>query len=43
MLASHVNKIPQIIIDTFEKYSFIWDGKWYHHDTMHFEYRAELL
>ncbi|WP_422851486.1 hypothetical protein [Candidatus Ruthia endofausta] len=21
----------------------MWDGKWYHHDTMHFEYRAELL
>jgi hypothetical protein len=37
------NKIPQIIIDTFEKYGFIWGGKWYHFDTMHFEYRPELL
>ncbi|RKR80042.1 D-alanyl-D-alanine carboxypeptidase-like protein [Mucilaginibacter gracilis] len=37
------NKIPQIIIDIFEKYGFIWGGKWYHFDTMHFEYRPELL
>ncbi|WP_201340991.1 M15 family metallopeptidase [Abyssogena phaseoliformis symbiont] len=36
ILAPHVNKIPQIIIDTFEKYGFIWGEKWYHHDTMHF-------
>ncbi len=43
ILAPHVNKIPQIIIDTFEKYGFIWGGKWYHYDTMHFEYRPELL
>ncbi|MEJ2663631.1 MAG: M15 family metallopeptidase, partial [Spirochaetia bacterium] len=27
----------------FEKYGFIWGGKWYHYDTMHFEYRPELL
>jgi hypothetical protein len=37
------NRIPQIIIDTFEKYGFIWGGKWYHFDTMHFEYRPELI
>jgi hypothetical protein len=37
------NRIPQIIIDIFEKYGFIWGGKWYHYDTMHFEYRPELL
>jgi len=22
---------------------FIWGGRWYHFDTMHFEYRPELL
>jgi hypothetical protein len=22
---------------------FIWGGKWYHHDTMHFEYRPEIV
>jgi hypothetical protein len=43
ILAPHLSKIPQIIIDTFEKYGFIWGGKWYHYDTMHFEYRPELL
>jgi hypothetical protein len=43
ILTPHKNKIPQIIIDTFEKHGFIWGGKWYHYDTMHFEYRPELL
>jgi hypothetical protein len=37
------NRIPQIIVDIFEKYGFIWGGKWYHFDTMHFEYRPELF
>lgn len=39
----YVNRIPQIIVDIFEKYGFIWGGKWYHFDTMHFEYRPELI
>jgi D-alanyl-D-alanine carboxypeptidase len=37
------NRMPQEIIDIFEKHGFIWGGKWYHYDTMHFEYRPELL
>lgn len=37
------NRIPQKIVDIFEKHGFIWGGKWYHYDTMHFEYRPELL
>lgn len=37
------NNIPQGIVDIFEKHGFIWGGKWYHYDTMHFEYRPELL
>ena len=37
------NKIPVEIIDIFEKHGFIWGGRWYHYDTMHFEYRPELL
>lgn len=37
------NKIPMEIVEIFEKYGFIWGGKWYHYDTMHFEYRPELL
>ena len=40
---SYRNKIPQGIIDIFEKHGFIWGGKWYHYDTMHFEYRPELF
>ncbi|MDP3291618.1 MAG: M15 family metallopeptidase, partial [Sulfuricurvum sp.] len=24
-------------------HGFIWGGRWYHYDTMHFEYRPELL
>jgi len=37
------NRIPREIIDIFEKHGFIWGGVWYHYDTMHFEYRPELL
>lgn len=37
------NKFPKEIIDIFEKYGFIWGGRWYHYDTMHFEYRPELF
>jgi D-alanyl-D-alanine carboxypeptidase len=40
---SFKNKIPETIVAIFEKYGFIWGGKWYHYDTMHFEYRPELL
>lgn len=37
------NRIPQEIVDIFERHGFIWGGKWEHYDTMHFEYRPELL
>ena len=40
---TYKNKIPKEIIDIFEKYGFIWGGRWYHYDTMHFEYRPELF
>jgi hypothetical protein len=40
---TYKNKIPQAIVDIFERYGFIWGGKWYHYDTMHFEYRPELI
>jgi hypothetical protein len=35
--------VPAEIIDIFERHGFIWGGKWSHYDTMHFEYRPELL
>lgn len=37
------NQIPHEIVEIFERHGFIWGGKWYHYDTMHFEYRPELL
>jgi peptidoglycan L-alanyl-D-glutamate endopeptidase CwlK len=37
------NRIPHRIVEIFERHGFIWGGKWYHYDTMHFEYRPELL
>lgn len=37
------NAIPRIIIAAFERKGFIWGGRWYHFDTMHFEYRPELI
>jgi len=41
--AGLVNRIPSEIVAIFERHGFIWGGKWSHYDTMHFEYRPELL
>lgn len=40
---SYSNKIPLELVKIFEKHGFIWGGAWYHYDTMHFEYRPEIL
>jgi len=37
------NRMPQQIVSIFERHGFIRGGNWYHYDTMHFEYRPELL
>lgn len=37
------NRIPCEIGEVFERHGFIWGAKWFHFDTMHFEYRPELL
>jgi hypothetical protein len=34
---------PQAVIDAFEENGFVWGGKWYRFDTVHFEYRPEIL
>ena len=34
---------PEEVIKLFEKHGFIWGGKWPEYDTMHFEYRPEIL
>ena len=37
------NRIPMALVEVFEKHGFIWGGRWYHYDTMHFEYRPEII
>lgn len=37
------NRIPMEIVEIFERHGFIWGGKWYHYDTMHFSYRPEMI
>jgi hypothetical protein len=37
------NDVPFEIVRIFERHGFIWGGKWYHYDTMHFEYRPEII
>ena len=37
------NRVPVEIARIFEHHGFIWGGRWYHYDTMHFEYRPELI
>ena len=37
------NRIPEEIIQVFEHHGFISGARWYHYDTMHFEFRPELL
>jgi hypothetical protein len=34
---------PAAVIKAFETYGFVWGGKWLFFDTMHFEYRPEIL
>ncbi len=41
--ATWKNQIPYDIIEIFERHGFLWGGKWYHFDTLHFEYRPEII
>jgi hypothetical protein len=34
---------PQTVVEIFERHGFVWGGKWAHFDTIHFEYRPEIL
>lgn len=36
------NNFNMKIVEIFERHGFIWGGRWYHFDTMHFEYRPEM-
>lgn len=42
-LASYINTVPIELVAAFESEGFIWGGRWAHFDTMHFEYRPELI
>ena len=37
------NRMPRELVEIFERHGFIWGGAWYHYDTMHFEFRPEIL
>jgi hypothetical protein len=37
------NQVPAAIVDAFESEGFAWGGRWFHFDTMHFEFRPELF
>ena len=39
----YANRIPKEIIRIFEKHGFISGARWYHYDTMHFEFRPDLI
>ncbi len=39
----YVNRIPKEIVKIFEKHGFVSGVRWYHFDTMHFEFRPDLL
>ena len=37
------NRVPREVVRIFEQHGFIWGGRWYHYDTMHFEFRPEFI
>ncbi len=40
---TYANRFPHELVEIFEHHGFIWGGAWYHFDTMHFEFRPEIL
>jgi len=35
--------VPLAVIEAFEGQGFVWGGKWLYFDTMHFEFRPDIL
>lgn len=35
--------VPNSVVYVFQEHGFIWGGKWNNFDTIHFEYRPEIL
>jgi hypothetical protein len=42
-IAPYRNQMPIEVIQAFERHGFIWGGRWADFDTMHFEYRPEMI
>jgi len=40
---SRRHRVPQPVIDAFERHGFVWGGKWIEFDPIHFEYRPEVI
>lgn len=40
---TRIIKTPLKLVEIFERHGFIWGGKWFHFDSMHFEYRPEFF
>nr|WP_243122293.1 M15 family metallopeptidase [Clostridium thermarum] len=38
-----LSSYPTELVELFEKNNFIWGGKWWHFDILHFEYRPEII
>lgn len=38
-----LNSYPSEVVNAFEDNGFIWGGKWWHFDILHFEYRPEII
>jgi len=38
-----LDSYPIEIVEIFERHNFVWGGKWGHFDTLHFEYRPEII
>ena len=34
---------PKELVEVFERNNFVWGGKWWHFDILHFEYRPEII
>lgn len=40
---ARIKSYPKEIVQIFEKYGFVWGGKWSHFDILHFEYKPEII
>lgn len=38
-----LNAYPKEVVEVFQRNNFVWGGKWSHFDTLHFEYRPEII